>query len=196
MSYKTTALLLAAALGLSACNQNAAEQKPAASAPVVAASKTSTQAVSASPVVAASVTVTSKDGKVSLSLEDTFTDKISDVAFAPEKATAEQVTLLQYDEARNLTISAVDSGSLKGKADKFFTTLKSKIESNKEIKNAKIENVTATSMSYSYERSDKANESCTVTVTADNKIITVCATSTTVSAADLQALLLSNLKVN
>lgn len=193
MSYKTSVLLLASILSLTACNgQPAQTAAPAASASVAASGETVASSVPTTPTESE---IKSSDGTVSFVLAGEFVNKLNDAEFGADKNT----TLLQYDDSRNLTVSAVDSGSLKGKIDTFTNHLKQSVEGNKTLNNAKFGTDANHRITYQFshvatEDKPAANESCVVAVLESNKITTVCATSTDMSADDLATLLANNVK--
>ncbi|ULJ64587.1 hypothetical protein [Wielerella bovis] len=192
MSYKITALLIAATLGISACNNGTPEQTSVA--PATDSATASTPTVASTPVVAE---IKSSDGAVSFTPNGDFADKLGDAAFGADKNT----TLLQYDESRNLTLSVVASGKVKGTAEDFFSSLKKNIEADKTVSNAQIDEAANNQMAYRFTHPEAdgkpaANESCITAVSADGVINTACATSTDLSADELKDVVANSLKFN
>lgn len=195
MQKYTTILALSAALVLAACDgkpstSTAASQTAETTSSVSTASNVTTPAASA---VAPSgvVTLSSKDGKITINTSGTFTDKFNDATFLPIDAKADDVLLLQYDESRNLTVYAVQAGQVKKSAENFFANLKKTIETDKNITNAHVSEVANNQISYDYSTTGEpvSHESCVIAVGADKGITTVCAVSSDLSVDEVKAVL-------
>lgn len=193
MQKHAITVCLLATFALAACNNstpNNATATPAASSTPVAASdvasaETPTNATPASP------TLSSKDGKLTITTNGYFADKSSDAVFLPADVKAEDVLLLQYDDSRNLTISAIQSGKAKTNAADLFASLQKALESNKSLQNLNVGQPENDRLRYGYTQAGQnvANESCLVAVDATQNITTVCASSSELSQEELAAIL-------
>ncbi|XXQ69058.1 hypothetical protein ACKLNO_04135 [Neisseriaceae bacterium B1] len=190
MKKHTIALLLCASAALAACDSGTPQTaaQPASEAPTAPASA---PVASSAPAASAASALSSKDGKVVINTSGEFADKSSDAAFLPADAQAADVLLLQYDESRNLTISAVAAGQAKATAADLFTSLKKALEADKSLKNVSVAELENNRLSYRYTHSGEpaANESCLVSVAEDKSITNVCAVSTDLSVDELKAVL-------
>lgn len=91
MSLKTKMLLLAAAVALAACGENqtgSSTGQTAASVPAPASAASTPAAASEAAPQAASAAVSSKDGKIQISLNGVYQDKTGDAEYAPEGVAA------------------------------------------------------------------------------------------------------------
>lgn len=185
-------MILLAALLLAACNQNPSHSvasEAALSSDVVAiASDDNAQS-------AASNTLTSADGRIQIALDGAFVDKRADAQFLPEGEDEKNVLLLQHDEVRNITLSAVDSGVLKSDLATFFTQLRENIKKDQTLNHAQITTAADNRLLYAFQTDSSAEnettiyESCLVAVAKDKQIYTVCAISDQLSNEELNALL-------
>lgn len=194
MQKYTTILALSTALVLAACDgkpstSTAASQTAETASSVSTASNVVTPAASA--VAPSGVTLSSKDGKITINTSGTFTDKSNDATFLPIDAKADDVLLLQYDESRNLTVYAVQAGQVKKSAENFFANLKKTIETDKNITNVRVSEVANNQISYDYSTAGEpvSHESCVVAVGTDKGITTVCAVSSDLSVDEVKAVL-------
>lgn len=188
MKKHTIAALLCATIAVAACDSG--KPQTAASAPVSASAAASSPAPAAASAPAMS-TLSSQDGKVVIQATGQFVDKMGDAAFLPADAQAADVLLLQYDESRNLTVSAVAAGQAKNTAADLFGSLKKALESDKSLQGVNVAAPENNRLSYSYTHAGElgANESCVVAVAEDKSIINVCASSTDLSQDELKAVL-------
>ena len=186
MSLKTKMLLLAAAVALAACGENqtgSSTGQTAASVPAPASAASAPAAASEAAPQAASAAVSSKDGKIQISLNGVYQDKTGDAEYAPEGVAAEQIVLLQRDDAADITVSAVSAGKADKDADKLLSELKAAPENGV--------------LAYRFTHAngeDAANEACITRVSAEKDVATVCAVSRSVSSEELLKELQSGVK--
>lgn len=194
------AFILTSALALAACD---GQPKPAAgtapaSAPVTASTPTTTTASEAVPTPNANATtINSQDGAFQFTPDVAFSDKLNDGSLRPEGMEAEQITLLQYDANRNLTITAVKNGAAKGDSNSLFVNLKTQLQAEKSLSNVLVGEANGDQLSYQFERQDGNNtiaESCITRVSANKEISTLCASSTELSTNELTQFLNSTVK--
>ena len=202
MSLKTKMLLLAAAVALAACGENqtgSSTGQTAASVPVSAPASAASAPAAASEAVpqAASAAVSSKDGKIQISLNGVYQDKTGDAEYAPEGVAAEQIVLLQRDDAADITVSAVSAGKADKDADKLLSELKAAIEGDESVKDVHAAAPENGVLAYRFTHAngeDAANEACITRVSAEKDVATVCAVSRSVSSEELLKELQSGVK--
>ena len=200
MSLKTKMLLLAAAVALAACGENqtgSSTGQTAASVPAPASAASAPAAASEAAPQAASAAVSSKDGKIQLSLNGVYQDKTGDAEYAPEGVAAEQIVLLQRDDAADITVSAVSAGKADKDADKLLSELKAAIEGDESVKDVHAAAPENGVLAYRFTHAngeDAANEACITRVSAEKDVATVCAVSRSVSSEELLKELQSGVK--
>ena len=200
MSLKTKMLLLAAAVALAACGENqtgSSTGQTAASVPAHASAASTPAAASEAAPQAASAAVSSKDGKIQISLNGVYQDKTGDAEYAPEGVAAEQIVLLQRDDAADITVSAVSAGKADKDADKLLSELKAAIEGDESVKDVHAAAPENGVLAYRFTHAngeDAANEACITRVSAEKDVATVCAVSRSVSSEELLKELQSGVK--
>ena len=200
MSLKTKMLLLAAAVALAACGENqtgSSTGQTAASVPAPASAASTPAAASEAAPQAASAAVSSKDGKIQISLNGVYQDKTGDAEYAPEGVAAEQIVLLQRDDAADITVSAVSAGKADKDADKLLSELKAAIEGDESVKDVHAAAPENGVLAYRFTHAngeDAANEACITRVSAEKDVATVCAVSRSVSSEELPKELQSGVK--
>ena len=200
MSLKTKMLLLAAAVALAACGENqtgSSTGQTAASVPAPASAASAPAAASEAAPQAASAAVSSKDGKIQISLNGVYQDKTGDAEYAPEGVAAEQIVLLQRDDAADITVSAVSAGKADKDADKLLSELKVAIEGDESVKDVHAAAPENGVLAYRFTHAngeDAANEACITRVSAEKDVATVCAVSRSVSSEELLKELQSGVK--
>ena len=192
---KSYTLMLAAALALTACKGQPENTPQAASqtAPA-AASNTAEAASSAAPAGP----ISSKDGMFQFTADGNFSDSLNESSLHPENLSAEQITLLQYDADRNLTLTAVQYGKAEGDSKAVFDKIKAQIEKEKTLANVKFSEAKDAQITYSFERKtgeDTTSESCIAHVSAEKQVSSICASSTELSADDLAKFLAQTVQV-
>lgn len=192
---KSYTLMLAAALALTACKGQPENTPQAASqtAPA-AASNTAEAASSAAPAGP----ISSKDGMFQFTADGNFSDSLNESSLHPENMSAEQITLLQYDADRNLTLTAVQYGKAEGDSKAVFDKIKAQIEKEKTLANVKFSEAKDAQITYSFERKtgeDTTSESCIAHVSAEKQVSSICASSTELSADDLAKFLTQTVQV-
>ena len=200
MSLKTKKLLLAAAVALAACGENqtgSSTGQTAASVPAPASAASAPAAASEAAPQAASAAVSSKDGKIQISLNGVYQDKTGDAEYAPEGVAAEQIVLLQRDDAADITVSAVSAGKADKDADELLSELKAAIEGDESVKDVHAAAPENGVLAYRFTHAngeDAANEACITRVSAEKDVATVCAVSRSVSSEELLKELQSGVK--
>ena len=195
---KSYTLMLAAALALAACNgrpENVQQAQADAQPTPIAASDAP---IASAPVTAPAGPISSKDGVFQFTADGNFSDSLNESSLHPENLGAEQITLLQYDADRNLTLTAVQYGKAEGDSKAVFGKIKAQIEKEKSLANVKIGEAKDTQMTYSFERKtgeDTTSESCIAHVSAEKQVSSICASSTELSADDLEKFLAQTVQV-
>ena len=192
---KSYTLMLAAALALTACKGQPENTPQAASQTTPAAASNTAEAASAA---APSGPISSKDGAFQFTADGNFSDSLNESSLHPENLGAEQITLLQYDADRNLTLTAVQYGKAEGDSKAVFGKIKAQIEKEKSPANVKIGEAKDAQMAYSFERKtgeDTTSESCIAHVSAEKQVSSICASSTELSADDLAKFLAQTVQV-
>ena len=191
---KSYTLMLAADLALAACKGQPENTPQAASQTAPAASNTAEAASAAAPAGP----ISSKDGVFQFTADGNFSDSLNESSLHPENLGAEQITLLQYDADRNLTLTAVQYGKAEGDSKAVFGKIKAQIEKEKSLANVKIGEAKDAQMAYSFERKtdeDTTSESCIAHVSAEKQVSSICASSTELSADDLAKFLAQTVQV-
>ena len=195
---KSYTLMLAAALALAACKgqpENVQQAQADAQPTPVAASDASG---ASAPATAPAGPISSKDGVFQFTADGNFSDSLNESSLHPENLGAEQITLLQYDADRNLTLTAVQYGKAEGDSKVVFGKIKAQIEKEKSLANVKIGEAKDAQMTYSFERKtgeDTTSESCIAHVSTEKQVSSICASSTELSADDLEKFLAQTVQV-
>ena len=195
---KSYTLMLAAALALAACNgrpENVQQAQADAQPTPIAASDASG---ASAPAAAPTGPISSKDGVFQFTADGNFSDSLNESSLHPENLGAEQITLLQYDADRNLTLTAVQYGKAEGDSKAVFGKIKAQIEKEKSLANVKIGEAKDAQMTYSFERKtgeDTTSESCIAHVSTEKQVSSICASSTELSADDLAKFLAQTVQV-
>lgn len=195
---KSYTLMLVAALALAACNgrpENVQQAQADAQPTPIAASDASG---ASAPAAAPAGPISSKDGVFQFTADGNFSDSLNESSLHPENLGAEQITLLQYDADRNLTLTAVQYGKAEGDSKAVFGKIKAQIEKEKSLANVKIGEAKDAQMTYSFERKtdeDTTSESCIAHVSAEKQVSSICASSTELSADDLAKFLAQTVQV-
>lgn len=195
---KSYTLMLAAALALAACKgqpENVQQAQADAQPTPIAASDAP---IASAPVAAPAGPISSKDGVFQFTADGNFSDSLNESSLHPENLGTEQITLLQYDADRNLTLTAVQYGKAEGDSKAVFGKIKAQIEKEKSLANVKIGEAKDAQMTYSFERKtgeDTASESCIAHVSTEKQVSSICASSTELSADDLAKFLAQTVQV-
>ena len=195
---KSYTLMLAAALALAACKgqpENVQQAQADAQPTPIAASDAP---IASAPVAAPAGPISSKDGVFQFTADGNFSDSLNESSLHPENLGAEQITLLQYDADRNLTLTAVQYGKAEGDSKAVFGKIKAQIEKEKSLANVKIGEAKDAQMTYSFERKtgeDTTSESCIAYVSTEKQVSSICASSTELSADDLEKFLAQTVQV-
>ena len=195
---KSYTLMLAAALALAACKgqpENVQQAQADAQPTPIAASDAP---IASAPVAAPAGPISSKDGVFQFTADGNFSDSLNESSLHRENLGAEEITLLQYDADRNLTLTAVQYGKAEGDSKAVFGKIKAQIEKEKSLANVKIGEAKDAQMTYSFERKtgeDTTSESCIAHVSAEKQVSSICASSTELSADDLAKFLAQTVQV-
>lgn len=195
---KSYTLMLAAALALAACKgqpENVQQAQADAQPTPIAASDAP---IASAPVAAPAGPISSKDGVFQFTADGNFSDSLNESSLHPENLGTEQITLLQYDADRNLTLTAVQYGKAEGDSKAVFGKIKAQIEKEKSLANVKIGEAKDAQMAYSFERKtdeDTTSESCIAHVSTEKQVSSICASSTELSADDLAKFLAQTVQV-
>lgn len=195
---KSYTLMLAAALALAACKgqpENVQQAQADAQPTPIAASDAP---IASAPAAAPAGPISSKDGVFQFTADGNFSDSLNESSLRPENLGTEQITLLQYDADRNLTLTAVQYGKAEGDSKAVFGKIKAQIEKEKSLANVKIGEAKDAQMAYSFERKtgeDTTSESCIAHVSAEKQVSNICASSTELSADDLAKFLAQTVQV-
>ena len=195
---KSYTLMLAAALALAACKgqpENVQQAQADAQPTPIAASDAP---IASAPVAAPAGPISSKDGVFQFTADGNFSDSLNESSLHPENLGAEQITLLQYDADRNLTLTAVQYGKAEGDSKAVFGKIKAQIEKEKSLANVNIGEAKDAQMTYSFERKtgeDTTSESCIAHVSTEKQVSSICASSTELSADDLAKFLAQTVQV-
>ena len=175
---------------LAACNQST--ESSVGDTPPAASAAPST---AASTPAAASQTIASKDGKISLTVNGQYTDKLSEASQLISDIPSEQLLFLQRDDSADVLLYAADLGKSKKDAATYLKTLSDAVKADAALKNTNVGAVEGNKLAYQFSETQaetEVNQAC-VAINEGN-IYSVCAISSSQSPAQL-AQLLSNIAV-
>lgn len=137
-------------------------------------------------------TLNSTDGKIRIVIENgRFADVIRDKSLHPDGMAADELTLLQHDASSDITLYAGNLGRAKTDARTYFAGLKEMLQSAKDLDNMRVGIATDNRMNYQFSQATQEGgtlfENCIAI--HEGNVYTVCASSTTASAARLAAVL-------
>ncbi|KPN70861.1 hypothetical protein [Neisseria sp. 83E34] len=191
---KTAFLALAATTLLSACNK----QPETSVSPEAASSAASAINEAASIPQSAVQTLTSKDGKLSIVIENSsFADISKEARALPPGVNAADLTMMQQDDAQNITLYTTNLGKPKKPANEYFANLKKHIEADPSLKDVKTGIATENRMDYHYSQTsgdETLNETC-VAVYSTEGLYNICAYSPSATTQQLDSVL-KNIKLN
>lgn len=185
---KTALFALTAALFLSACDQ----KSETSVSPETTSSAASAIAEAASAPENVVQTLTSKDGKIHINIENsTFADASKDTALLPPNTAPADVVMLQRDETQDIILYATHLGKPKRKAGEYFAKLKQNIEADASLKDVRIGTATENRMDYHFTQSngdETLSETC-VALYAPTALYNVCANSPSATPDQLENVL-------
>ncbi|UOO82383.1 cytochrome C [Uruburuella testudinis] len=180
--YSAFALTAAALLSLSACGQQAETSVPA----------DSSAAAASAPAGDALQTLTSSDGNIRILVQGgRFEEADKNTAALPANVNADELTLLQNDSSRDITLYAVNLGAAKTDAKTYFANLKSALDAAEGLQDAQSGAATTTRMNYRFTQTDADGNTLRENCIAihETNIYNVCANSSTASQEALSAVL-------
>ena len=175
---------------LAACNQST--ESSVGDTPPAASTAPSTPA---SAPVAASQTIASKDGKISITVNGQYADKLSEASQLISDIPSEQLLFLQRDDSADVLLYAADLGKSKKDAATYLKTLSDAVKADAALKNTNVGAVEGNKLAYQFSETQaktEVNQAC-VAINEGN-IYSVCTISSSQSPAQL-AQLLSNIAV-
>ena len=175
---------------LAACNQST--ESSVGDTPPAASAAPNTPA---SAPVAASQTIASKDGKISITVNGQYADKLSEASQLISDIPSEQLLFLQRDDSADVLLYAADLGKSKKDAATYLKTLSDAVKADAALKNTNVGAVEGNKLAYQFSETQaetEVNQAC-VAINEGN-IYSVCAISSSQSPAQL-AQLLSNIAV-
>lgn len=182
MKLSMFTLIAAAVFSLAACKQQAETSVPteATQETVSATTENSVQ------------TLTSSDGKINILIQNgNFEDISHNPATLPDGITEKELTLLQHDAGRNISIYIANLGTPKTDAKNYFGNLKTTLESTSGLTDVQTGAATDTRMNYRFAQNDNEGnllrENC-ISIHETN-LYNVCASSTSASQEELAGVL-------
>ena len=175
---------------LAACNQST--ESSVGDTPPAASAAPST---AASTPAAASQTIASKDGKISLTVNGQYADKLSEASQLISDIPSEKLLFLQRDDSADVLLYAADLGKSKKDAATYLKTLSDAVKADAALKNTDVGAIEGNKLAYQFSETQaetEVNQAC-VAINEGN-IYSVCAISSSQSPAQL-AQLLSNIAV-
>ena len=175
---------------LAACNQST--ESSVGDTPPAASAAPNTPA---SAPVAASQTIASKDGKISLTVNGQYADKLSEASQLISDIPSEQLLFLQRDDSADVLLYAADLGKSKKDAATYLKTLSDAVKADAALKNTNVGALEGNKLAFQFSETQaetEVNQAC-VAINEGN-IYSVCAISSSQSPAQL-AQLLSNIAV-
>ncbi|MCS4534065.1 cytochrome C [Neisseria montereyensis] len=182
MKLSTFTLIAAAAFSLAACSQQAETSVPA----------DAVQETASADAENSVQTLTSSDGKINIVIQNgNFEDISHDPATLPDGITEEELTLLQHDAGRNISIYVANLGTPKTDAKSYFNNLKTALESTEGLSEVQTGAATDTRMNYRFvqnnDAGDMLRENC-ISIYETN-LYNVCASSTSAPQEELAGVL-------
>ena len=174
---------------LAACNQST--ESSVGDTPPAASAAPSTPA---STPVAAAQTIASKDGKISITVNGQYADKLSEASQLISDIPSEKLLFLQRDDSADVLLYAADLKKKKKDAA-YLKTLSDAVKADAALKNTNVGAVEGNKLAYQFSETQaetEVNQAC-VAINEGN-IYSVCAISSSQSPAQL-AQLLSNIAV-
>ena len=175
---------------LAACNQST--ESSVGDTPPAASAAPST---AASTPAAASQTIASKDGKISLTVNGQYADKLSEASQLISDIPSEKLLFLQRDDSADVLLYAADLGKSKKDAATYLKTLSDAIKADAALKNTTVGAVEGNKLAYQFSETlaeTEVNQACLAI--NEGNIYSVCAISSSQSPEQL-AQLLSNTTV-
>ena len=170
---------------LAACNQST--ESSVGDTPPAASAAPSTPA---STPVAASQTIASKDGKISITVNGQYADKLSEASQLISDIPSEQLLFLQRDDSADVLLYAADLGKSKKDAATYLKNLSDAVKADAALKNTNVGAVEGNKLAYQFSETQaetEINQAC-VAINEGN-IYSVCAISSNQSPAQLAQVL-------
>ena len=170
---------------LAACNQST--ESSVGDTPPAASAAPST---AASTPAAASQTIASKDGKISLTVNGQYADKLSEASQLISDIPSEQLLFLQRDDSADVLLYAADLGKSKKDAATYLKNLSDAVKADAALKNTNVGAVEGNKLAYQFSETQaetEINQAC-VAINEGN-IYSVCAISSNQSPAQLAQVL-------
>ena len=170
---------------LAACNQST--ESSVGDTPPAASAAPSTPA---SAPVAASQTIASKDGKISLTVNGQYADKLSEASQLISDIPSEKLLFLQRDDSADVLLYAADLGKSKKDAATYLKTLSDAVKADAALKNTDVGAIEGNKLAYQFSETQaetEINQAC-VAINEGN-IYSVCAISSNQSPAQLAQVL-------
>ena len=170
---------------LAACNQST--ESSVGDTPPAASAAPST---AASTPAAASQTIASKDGKISLTVNGQYADKLSEASQLISDIPSEKLLFLQRDDSADVLLYAADLGKSKKDAATYLKTLSDAVKADAALKNTDVGAIEGNKLAYQFSETQaetEINQAC-VAINEGN-IYSVCAISSSQSPAQLAQVL-------
>ena len=170
---------------LAACNQST--ESSVGDTPPAASAAPST---AASTPAAASQTIASKDGKISITVNGQYADKLSEASQLISDIPSEQLLFLQRDDSADVLLYAADLGKSKKDAATYLKTLSDAVKADAALKNTDVGAIEGNKLAYQFSETQaetEVNQAC-VAINEGN-IYSVCAISSSQSPAQLAQVL-------
>lgn len=180
-----TRRLLLTVLSMAALSACAPKAEPASAASEASAASAASEAANTVQ------TLTSKDNRIKIVVENGHFRNIADQPDAyPEGLSAKEITLLQRDDALDITLYASNLGKAQTDAKTYFGNLKSALENAQGLSNVRVGIATDNRMNYQFSQSG-ANGTLTESCIAihETDLYNVCASSHSASIDTLAELL-------
>lgn len=149
------------------------------------------------PTSPAAQTLTTSDGKLSITTQGVFSDQSTKAQEWVSNGDTSKIVLLQRDDSQDITLSVVNLGAPKSKANDYFKQLSEALKQNSALQNVQVGVATENRMNYQFSHSQDGttlNEHCLAVYEPEN-LYAICASSDTVQPAQL-ADTLKEIKLN
>lgn len=188
MDMKLLVYMVAAAIGLAACDSQPATSVTPDSVTSAASNVPTNDSASNASISNEAQVLTSRDNAISLSVKGNFQDQSGNTDLLPEGSNAANITLLQQDINSDIIAYVENLGKPKKSAQEYYANLKQQLEKATGLSDVKMGIATENRMDYSFTQENGLKENC-IAIYSPDSLYNVCASSSTASNNQLAAVL-------
>ena len=188
MDMKLLVYMVAAAIGLAACDSQPATSVTPDSVTSAASNVPTNDSASNASISNEAQVLTSRDNAISLSVKGNFQDQSGNTDLLPEGSNVANITLLQQDINSDIIAYVENLGKPKKSAQEYYANLKQQLEKATGLSDVKMGIATENRMDYSFTQENGLKENC-IAIYSPDSLYNVCASSSTASNNQLAAVL-------